>query len=240
MEYRHLLPPAVGCMAIMALLSCFAGCKNNGAAGNATDSIAADSAAAADCSGVVDGHRVVDLALPSGTLWAETNVGAESPADAGNYYAWGETETKDVYVWGNSKLYGEGDRSNNGLTAEEDAATAVWGKAFCIPSREDFNELHSECSWTWTSKADSKGNAVAGYEVKGSNGNSIFLPASGSRSRSDVYDQGTAGYYWSRNAADNDEQACYLYFSSSEIDAEACDGRYNGYAVRPVSLRSDE
>ena len=48
MGYRHLLPPAVGCMAIMALLLCFAGCKNNGAAGNSTDSIAADSAAAAD------------------------------------------------------------------------------------------------------------------------------------------------------------------------------------------------
>lgn len=38
------------------------------------------------------GHEYVDLGLPSGTLWATTNLGAEAPEDYGDHYAWGETD----------------------------------------------------------------------------------------------------------------------------------------------------
>lgn len=52
---------------------------------------------------VINGHKFVNLGLPSGTLWAETNVGAKSKSDIGEYYAWGEIETKDSYKESNYK-----------------------------------------------------------------------------------------------------------------------------------------
>lgn len=58
-------------------------------------------------------HEYVDLGLPSGTLWATCNVGATSPEDYGDYYAWGETSTKDTYYWTNYK-YANG--AHNKLT----------------------------------------------------------------------------------------------------------------------------
>ena len=36
-----------------------------------------------------DNHEYVDLGLPSGTLWATRNVGADKPEDIGDYFAWG-------------------------------------------------------------------------------------------------------------------------------------------------------
>ena len=46
----------------------------------------------------------VDLGLPSGTIWAACNLGASSPEEYGNYYAWGETELKDYYSWDTYKF----------------------------------------------------------------------------------------------------------------------------------------
>lgn len=48
---------------------------------------------------VADDHEFVDLDLPSGALWAKCNVGATNPEDVGDYFAWGETATKDFYDW---------------------------------------------------------------------------------------------------------------------------------------------
>ena len=48
---------------------------------------------------IPDNHEYVDLGLPSGTLWATCNVGANSPEEYGDYFAWGETEPKDIYEW---------------------------------------------------------------------------------------------------------------------------------------------
>ncbi|MBO4370001.1 MAG: hypothetical protein J5808_01395, partial [Paludibacteraceae bacterium] len=91
-------------------------------------------------SGTLQGHDYVDLGLPSGTLWATCNVGANTPEEYGDYFAWGETTLKSNYEWSTYK-YGtynqltkycyKSDYGKNGFTdtkttldAEDDAATA--------------------------------------------------------------------------------------------------------------------
>lgn len=53
-------------------------------------------------------HEYVDLDLPSGTLWATCNVGASTPEEYGDYFAWGETEPKREYNWSNYKWMNTG------------------------------------------------------------------------------------------------------------------------------------
>lgn len=114
-------------------------------------------------------HDYVDLGLPSGTLWAAYNVGATKPEEFGDYFAWGETETKNVYSaetykYGTAKM-GEYDfleldslwKYNFGnehpgtidnlstLLPEDDAATANWGKEWRMPTNEEMIELKENC-----------------------------------------------------------------------------------------------
>ena len=158
-----------------------------------------------------DSHEWVDLGLPSGTLWARCNVGADSPEDYGDYFAWGETEPKAVYNWGtykwcrssNIKLTKYCTKSSYGyngfvdnkteLDAEDDAAYVNWGENWRMPTVDQFDELKTNCSWTWTTQ-----NGVKGRLVTGPNGNTLFLPAAGGRTDSSLYDTGSDGYYWSR------------------------------------------
>lgn len=51
----------------------------------------------------------VDLGLPSGIKWAECNVGANTPTEYGNYYAWGELAPKIDYSWATYKFNPSGD-----------------------------------------------------------------------------------------------------------------------------------
>ncbi|MCI7430492.1 MAG: hypothetical protein MSS84_06410, partial [Bacteroidales bacterium] len=57
----------------------------------------------APASDPANGHDYVDLGLPSGTKWATCNVGASTPEEYGNYYAWGETTPKAYYDWSTYK-----------------------------------------------------------------------------------------------------------------------------------------
>ena len=185
-----------------------------------------------------NGHEYVDLGLPSGLKWATCNVGATSPEDYGDYFAWGETETKEDYSSSTSLTYGfsiselksQGYIDENGnLTASHDAATANWGGAWRMPTKAEFEELKNNCSWKWTTQ-----NGVNGYKVTGTNGNSIFLPAAGCRSGSSLYDAGSDGYYWSSTPNESrSDSAWSLYFNSSEFDMNSI-YRGNGRSVRPV------
>ncbi len=201
-----------------------------------------------------DGHDYVDLGLPSGTLWATCNVGASSPEDYGYYFAWGETEPYDengkttfswsTYKWCNgssstmTKYCTDSSYGNNGFTdgkteldPEDDAAYVNWGPAWRMPSKDQIDELRTNCTWTWTVK-----NNVNGYEVKGKNGNSVFLPAAGYRNNSPLYDAGSDGYYWSRSLYESRPLgAWYLSFDSSSIGAFNS-RRFYGFSVRPVRL----
>ena len=153
------------------------------------------------CGGNHDGGVAVDLGLPSGTLWADRNIGADSPEDCGDYFAWGETEPKTTYNWSTYKWckgrYGtltkycadlaSGTVDNKmTLEPEDDAATANWGEAWCMPTPEQINELYDECTLTMITQ-----NGVNGYKMTGPNGNSIFIPATGIRSNDKLYGFGS-------------------------------------------------
>lgn len=191
-------------------------------------------------------HEYVDLGLPSGTLWATCNVGANNPEDYGDYFAWGETTTKSDYEWDNYKYCRDYDSHKltkyvylpgwgyNGFTDQlstieksDDVAYQKWGSDWCMPTWAQFFELRKNCTWTWTSR-----NGKNGYEVKGINGNTIFLPAAGEEGRWDV---GARGYYWSssRNKTYS-ESAEALCITSGNVDEMYTSRRCNGYSVRPV------
>ena len=218
---------------------------------------------AADGSGVKATCRVnvpkteyVDLGLPSGTLWATYNIGADSPEDYGDYFAWGETEGYNdgktdfnwsTYKWCNgsnstmtkyctNSSYGyEGftdDKTE--LDLEDDAAYVNWGPAWRMPSYEQFKELINSSYTTteWTTQ-----NGVYGRKITSkAKGNSIFLPAAGDRFGSSLFDAGSYGYYWSRSLYSvNPGVARYLSFSSSDISMYSSN-RCSGRSVRPVRL----
>lgn len=150
---------------------------------------------------------IVDLGLPSGTLWDACNVGANRPEQSGVYVAWGETESKDSYAWnnysfGNSKNaltkyitngdYGTVDNLDVLLSAD-DVATRNNEKRF-LPTKEQIRELIFNCTWS-----EEVYNGVIGAYVVGPNGNSIFLPYSGCKVDRVTQEQSRYGYYWSKS-----------------------------------------
>ena len=174
-------------------------------------------------------YEAVDLGLS--VKWATCNIGAESPEDYGNYYAWGETETKDDYSSSTSVTYGV-DMDDIAGDAEYDAATANWGSSWRMPTYDEMKELRDSCTWTWTTE-----NEVNGYLVTGSNGNSIFLPAAGYRGGTSLLSVGSRGGHWSSTPSSSDTHYAYsLGFNSSGRNV-LYNGyyRYHGLSVRPVS-----
>ena len=190
-------------------------------------------------------YESVDLGLPSGIKWATCNVGATKPEEFGGYYAWGEIEEKSnydwsTYKWGNGSSTGmtkyctysnEGTVDNKTiLDPEDDVAHVKWGGTWRMPTLEEQEELLNNCTWTWTTQ-----NGVDGYKVTGPNGNSIFLPATGYRDGTAVYNRGSFGDYWSSSLySGNNYNASYLSSGSYDHDWGK-NVRYCGYSVRPVS-----
>ena len=176
--------------------------------------------------GTLNGYGWVDLGLPSGIRWATCNVGARTPTAYGNYYAWGETTTKTTY---NSRTYTYTDNPIT-LPSSADAATANWGSAWRMPTKEEFEELKNNCTVTWTTQ-----NGVNGRLFTGPNGNSIFLPAAGWRLDSELGSAGSVGFYWSSSLrTDSPYRAWCLYFYSDYYGMYNGYFRYNGQSVRPV------
>lgn len=197
-----------------------------------------------------DGHDYIDLGLPSGTQWATTNVGATAPEEYGDYFAWGETEPKDVYDWSTYQWCNGSSRTltkycsissygYNGFTdtltvlsPEDDAATAAWGAEWRMPSKDQMQELYNNCTSEWTTR-----NGVNGRLFTSNiNGASVFLPAAGSRWDSELYGAGSYGYYWSRTLDSSYPYlACRLYFYSG-YEIWDIGTRYGGQSVRAVRV----
>ena len=196
-----------------------------------------------------DYHEYVDLGLPSGTLWATVNVGANNPEDFGDYFAWGETSPKQNYNWNSYKWcrgnYNKLTKYNNNssygivdgkreLVPDDDAAYANWGPWWRMPTADQQFELINMCSWEKTTR-----NGVNGRLITGPNGNSIFLPASGyADSSSSLKAVGSIGFYWSRTIDDSDTHWAHIIrLFDSEVDG-GYGYRCNGYAVRAVRVSS--
>lgn len=197
----------------------------------------------AECVIVVEKpHEYVDLGLPSGTLWATCNVGAENPEDYGYYFAWGEVEDKSYYNWG---TYFDSDLqkyNNNGgkteLDLEDDAAYINWGEGWRLPSSDQIMELcNSNYTTTeWTTRNGKSGRLITSK----SNGASLFLPAAGSRYKGSLDSAGSYGNYWSRSLrTDYKDCAYHLGFNSSYVNwyyGVIC----YGFSVRPVRVSGSE
>ena len=191
-----------------------------------------------------DDHEWVDLGLPSGTLWATCNVGANTPEEFGDYFAWGETTPRDFYDWSagssttmtkycTSSSYGyEGfTDGKTELDLEDDAAYVNWGKKWRMPTYEQHTELYTQCTWTWTTQ-----NGVKGYLVTGPNGNTMFVPAAGYHSERAHYSAGTEGRYWlSTLYSDRADHSYCLYFNSGSVSWDDS-RRYRGFSVRAVRV----
>lgn len=201
--------------------------------------------------------KAVDLGLPSGTLWANMNVGASSPEDYGDNFAWGETKgynsgktnfDMSTYKWCkgsdktmtkycNNSRYGYNGFTDNKteLDPEDDAAYVNWGPAWRMPSIDQIEELiNSEYTTTeWTTV-----NGVNGRKITSKmNGNFIFLPAAGHRVITSRYYAGSDGCYWScmigSTSYGDPCSAKSLDFGDSYVERSS-GNRYRGFSVRPV------
>ena len=200
-------------------------------------------------------YEYVDLGLS--VKWATFNVGATKPEEYGEYYAWGETETKSDYSWSTYKwcngsetgLTKYNTNSNYGivdnktiLDIEDDVAHIKWGGSWRMPTYEELKELRNNCFWTVYRSGNPEFNGVAGHKVtsriEGYTDRFIFLPAAGWRFGADLYNVGSYGYCWSSSLCmDYLYSAYYLYFSSGDsywgYEWGRCYRNY-GLSVRPV------
>ena len=179
--------------------------------------------------------HVIDLGLPSGTKWTCCNVGAANPIEYGDYYAWGETLTKEIY---SDATYCHYDSENSSYLSIGDdiagtiydVATVKWGEKYRMPSYEQYDELINNCSYEWTTL-----NGVNGCQFTGPSGGTIFMPAAGYRWYGDLYDAGSYGYYWSSTQYPGySDGACGLYFYSGSAYCNYW-RRLGGLSLRPVA-----
>lgn len=197
-------------------------------------------------------ENAVDLGLPSGLLWAIYNVGASTPEEYGDYFAWGETTTKSQYDWTTYKTLSNGSNSSlkkyctrsgfgvvdnkTTLEPEDDAAHVNWGGLWRMPTYAEQLELIEYCDVTMTTNYNRTGIAGAIFTSK-KNGNFIFLPATGDYYNGYAHSVGTQGYYASSSL--NEEMpyyACCLRINviSGNVSGSTCHQRCNGFSVRPV------
>ena len=212
--------------------------------------------------GELNGHEYVDLGLPGHVMWATCNVGASRPEDYGLYFAWGETKgyakgDNHSFDWKNYKWCNGSEDSMSKyctdasfgivdnktvLDAADDAATANWGAGWRMPTEQEIIDLGKYCTVKWINKnyvIESVTYYVAGMEVKSkSNGNSIFLPATGYLSGTKHYEEGLRGEYWLNSLdASKANEADYTSINSSFMGYGST-LRYFGFCVRPVCVVS--
>ena len=191
--------------------------------------------------------HVIDLGLPSGTKWACCNIGSDKPEDYGSYYAWGETQTKETYNWSTyyycngsedsmtkyciDNSFGTVDNKKE-LDPGDDVATVTWGINWQMPSTEQQYELiNSDYTTTeWISL-----DGIYGMKItSNSNGNSIFLPASGYYSDC-VRSANSSGNYWSRSLGTSySNRSRFLLFDSEKKATNYIERRLFGQSVRAV------
>lgn len=195
-------------------------------------------------------YEWVDLGLPSGLLWASTNVGAEKPEDFGLYFAWGETEgysritDEKQFSWTDYKLCGGSSSTltkynnnssygtvDNKLVLEQaDDAAYVSDNTCRMPTKVDFEELTANTTSTWETL-----NGVNGRRFTSkTNGNSIFVPAASGCDNGSVDGVGSFGDLWSSSLDESDSRrAWYLNFNSDYVSV-GYGRRYYGFTVRAV------
>ena len=194
-------------------------------------------------------YDYVDLGLPSGLLWATMNIGADSPEDYGDHFAWGETtpQSDNTYNWDSykwckgsyttfTKYCNDSSYGYNGFTdtktvldADDDAATVNWGGKWRMPTNAEFEELINNTTNVWTTQ-----NGVNGYKFTSkTNGNSIFFPAAGIRWNGKLDYAGSDGNYWSSTLYESYPRSAWYLYCYGGVYSDY-DYRSSGRSVRPV------
>ena len=183
----------------------------------------------------------ISLGLPSGTKWADRNVGASSATEMGGYYSWADVNAgttgfdRDNYRYydATTNTYGKFDAGNITGDVTYDVAAKVWGGTWRIPGKDQIQELVNNCTWEWTTQS-----GVAGYKVTGPNGNYIFLPACGSYFEDSNAAKGVSGRYWSSSAFYNTNDDSWAYAFALEFNSSSkyrlYIERFYGCCVRPI------
>ena len=180
----------------------------------------------------------VDLALPSGVLWCEHNVGAATPYEDGLYFSWGNitghTGT-DGYDFGTSNDGPYASTDGAALTGNiptnntYDAARHNMGAPWRMPTVGEYQELANNCDSEWTDE-----DGIAGRRFTSRiNGNSIFFPASGYRHGTSLYNRGSYGLYWSASL-NSSALGFNLSFNSGGVYPTNTNDRFYGFSVRAV------
>ena len=183
----------------------------------------------------------VDLGLPSGTIWATCNLGASSPEEYGNYYAWGETKQKDDYDFDNYKFGTEDNYTKYNkkdgktiLDLEDDAANAVLGGKWHMPTKEQIQELIDNTTNKVIELNGVKGNLFTSKK----NGNTLFFPFSGGKTFSKLSGEGLYSSFLSSSLytpyKDSNYARIFSPNSNYQVASLEISPRFCGISVRGV------
>ena len=173
------------------------------------------------------GHEYADLGLS--VKWATRNVGADSPEESGDFFAWGEIAPKDDYTEDNSLTYGNKEIQDISGNPEYDAARANWGGTWRLPTMEECEEFLDNCQFEWT-----QFNGQNGFKVTGPSGNSIFLPAAGTTSSGILWHDDEDATFWSSTTYSS-ISAYGPYIQQDKYNYISIQSRSYGLPLRAVS-----
>ena len=187
---------------------------------------------------------IVRLPVLQYSLPGARSLGTSTPEECGEYYSWGETETKDAYYWSQYKwcdLYQNitkyNTRSSDGsvdnlvtLKLVDDAAYALLGGKWRIPTKAVMEGLLEKCTHEWTSQ-----EGVYGVRFTGPNGKSIFLPAAGDLFSEAADGIGSHGYYWTSSLYQSDCKRTYCFGISERTTILLYSSMCVGHSIRPVT-----
>lgn len=196
--------------------------------------------------------KIIDLGF-SDLLWTDRNIGANSPTDYGDYFAWGETERKTTYFWNNYKYCKDGNykkltkycnQSEFGsfdqkeiLEPMDDVAIVKWGNGWRLPTIEEFEELINNCVYKFVENYQGKARNGALFKSK-KNGQELFFPAAGCKEEKAPSGVWSYGYYWSSSLnLGSPLYARLLNFYSDHVGTGNRD-RYYDFSVRPVRSKN--
>ena len=153
-----------------------------------------------------DSGNGIDLGLS--VKWASCNIGASSPEEIGEYFAWGEIRTKSEYTWASYDYSRNADadmKKYNGTDnlqaadAEEDIVHLRYGGNWRMPTLDELNELRNKCTW----EEIKEGDVLVCYKITSKeNGNFIYLPVTGYMQGKELKDEHRA-HYWTGTRNDN-------------------------------------
>lgn len=168
---------------------------------------------------------LVDLGLS--TKWAKYNVGATDEKQLGGLFGFGDMTGFQTSI--NLEDYASADI----YKTDRDVANKVYGSWVTMPTIDEFEELFTECKKEWIEDTE---NHVAGYKFTGPNGNSIFLPAAGTRTQGNVSGEGLNGYYLSGSINATDNRFAMAYSFDKNAARRTTTPVYQALAIRPVSV----